>query len=107
MNVTTNTVVSLRFVMKNQNGDIMENTMDQPPVEYLHGAGNILPALELGVEGLQAGDKRSIVFKMDAVSDDYQIDMVIDAIRPATLAELKAGKPEQKPTGACGPGCCC
>ncbi|MEP6612328.1 MAG: hypothetical protein ABJA76_10600, partial [Mucilaginibacter sp.] len=106
MKVESGKVVSLRFVMKNAAGDVIEDIMDQAPVEYLHGAGNILPSLESGVDGLRIGDKKHIIFKNDGSGEEFKIDLVVDAIRPATADEIKAGKPEKK-AEICGPGCCC
>ncbi|WP_295791289.1 hypothetical protein [Mucilaginibacter sp.] len=106
MKVETGKIVSLRFIMKNAAGDIIEDIMDQAPVEYLHGSGSIQPSLEAGVDGLQAGDAKHIVFKNDDSGDEFQIDLVIDAIRPATAEEIKGGGPGKK-AEICGPGCCC
>lgn len=109
MTIEANRVVSLRFVMKNNDGDVIEDIMNQPPVDYLHGSGNILPALEAAVEGLKVGDKKLIVFKNDESSgENYQIDVVIDNVRAATPGELNSGKAEiASKDEACGPGCCC
>lgn len=109
MKIETNKVVSLRFVMKNKDGDVIEDIMNQPPVDYLHGSGNILPALEAAVEGLKVGDKKLIVFKNgEGSGENYQMDVVIDSIRLATPGELNSGKPETtQKDGACGPDCCC
>ncbi|MCO5949607.1 FKBP-type peptidyl-prolyl cis-trans isomerase [Mucilaginibacter flavidus] len=106
MKVEAGKVVSLRFVMKNAAGDVIEDIMNQPPVEYLHGSGNILPSLEAGVEGLQAGDAKRFAFKNNGSDDEFQIDLVVDAIRPATAEEIKGGRPEKK-AEICGPNCCC
>ena len=106
MKVEAGKVVSLRFVMKNAAGDVIEDIMDQAPVEYLHGSGNILPSLEAGVDGLQSGNAKYFTFKNDGSGDEFQIDLVVDAIRPATAEEIKAGKPEKK-AEICGPDCCC
>ncbi len=106
MKVETGKVVSLRFVMKNAAGDVIEDIMDQAPVEYLHGYGSIRPSLEAGVDGLQAGNTKHIVFKNDGSGDEFQIDLVVDAIRPATAEEIKTGRPEKK-AEICGPDCCC
>jgi FKBP-type peptidyl-prolyl cis-trans isomerase SlyD len=106
MKIEAGKVVSLRFVMKNAAGDIIEDIINRGPVEYLHGSGNILPSLEVGVEGLQAGDAKRFAFKNDGSDDEFQIDLVVDAIRPATSEEIKTGKPEKK-AEICGPDCCC
>jgi FKBP-type peptidyl-prolyl cis-trans isomerase 2 len=106
MKIETGKVVSLRYIITNVAGDVIEDIMDQAPVEYLHGVGNILPSLEVGVEGLQVGDTKQVIFKNDGSGDEFKIDLVVDAIRPATAEEIKAGKPEKK-AEICGPGCCC
>lgn len=106
MKVETGAIVSLRFVMKNATRDVIEDIMNREPVEYLHGAGNILPALEAAVENLRAGDTKQVVFTNDGLGEEFQIDLVVDAIRPATAEEIKTGKPEKK-AEICGPGCCC
>jgi len=109
MEVAANTVVSIRYVMKNAAGDIMEDLMDKAPVEYLHGSGNILPGLEKGLEGLPAGFTKIIRFKIDDHSDEnYLLNVKIDSVRAATPAEIEKGKPEPNQTdNSCGPGCCC
>ena len=102
--------MSLRFIMKNEKGEVLEDIIDRKPVDYLHGSGNILPPLEAAVEGLQTGDRKSIVFNNDTsnTAESYYIDLVIDNVREATPFELQQGKPEPKPSDkTCGPGCCC
>jgi FKBP-type peptidyl-prolyl cis-trans isomerase SlyD len=109
MEVATNTVVTIRYVMKNGRGEILEDTMDKPPVEYLHGSGNILPGLEKGLDGLPAGFSKLIKFTIDDNSQEtYFINVKIDSIRAATPAEIERGKPELKHIDkGCGPACCC
>jgi hypothetical protein len=109
MEVALNTVVSIRYVMKNAGGEIIEDIMDKTPIEYLHGSGNILPGLEKGLAGLPAGFTKIIRFKIDDNSEEnYQLNVKIDGVRAATPAEIERGKPESKQTdNSCGPGCCC
>ena len=100
-------VVNLRFVMKNEAGDMIEDTMNSDPVQYLHGSGSILPSLEKGIEGLHEGDIKHLDFTMEG-GGYYSMDIFIDKIRPATPEELNIGKPQERVPGeACGPGCCC
>ena len=69
MKVATNTVVSLRYSMKNERGDLLEDIMNREPVDYLHGSGNILPALEANLEGLECGAQRSISVSFETNPD--------------------------------------
>ena len=111
MQVGPNTVVSLRYRMKNSAGDVLEDTLNAQPVEYLHGRGTILPVLEAGLAGLGAGDTTRVSishetsFQLDA---SFYFDVVIDNVRPATEEELATGKPAKAAAEEeCGPGCIC
>ena len=49
MQVKKDTVVTLRYIMKDNQGEVMEDTMKNSPVQYLHGGGNLLSSLELAL----------------------------------------------------------
>ena len=104
MFIQKNAVVSLRFVMKTNDGEVIEDTMDGKPVEYLHGGGNILPSLESVLEGLPEGTQKSFIINDEQLTYSLHFNVVIDEIREATTEEIKSGKPGKK---ECGPDCCC
>ena len=101
MQITENKIVSLRYIMKNSSGDVIEDTMVRSPIQYLHGAGKIIPALETAIEGMTAGQKKSFSISDPGLSENLHFDLVIDEVREATPEEIQNGNP------ACGPGCCC
>ena len=103
MEITEKTVVSLRYIMKNKEGEELENTFSGPSVQYLHGAGKILPQLETLLTGLKTGDKKEITIE---IPDTIHFDVRIDDIRMATPEEIQAGNPITMANKACGPGCC-
>jgi hypothetical protein len=111
MMIAENTMVSLRYLVKNKQGDTIDNIMDSKPIEYLHGAGKILPELEAAVKGLKTGDKKSIIIEnqlMANVTEELFIDVVIDDVRAASPEEMQQGKPVQNAdNNGCGEGCCC
>jgi FKBP-type peptidyl-prolyl cis-trans isomerase 2 len=111
MEIQKNTIVSLRYIMKNSRGEVLENIMDTASAAYLHGSGNILPALETSLEGLQPGQQKAIFISGEnetGLDGVFYFDVVIDDVRTATDEELQKGKPaEQKVINNCGPGCCC
>lgn len=111
MRVAEKTVVALRYCMKNSNGEVMENILNAAPVEYLHGGGNIMPALETSLAGLMAGAVKKVTISGENDSQlkgSYHFDVIIDNVRPATEEEIAMGKPAQpKKENECGPGCCC
>lgn len=112
MVVSDNTVVSIRYKIQNTKGEELENILFHHPVEYLHGAGNISPALECHLTGLNAGDKKEIFITsnsgFDNLDDDFIFEVVVDAIRLATDKEIKNGSPvKDGKLENCVPGCCC
>ena len=111
MKVAANTVVSLRYSMKNEQGDLLEDIINKTPVDYLHGSGNILTALEASLEGLECGAHQSISISPETnpdLNDSFHFDVIIDKVRAATDEEIRLGKPLQIISKeGCGPDCCC
>jgi FKBP-type peptidyl-prolyl cis-trans isomerase SlyD len=102
MEIAENTVVSLRYNMRNFEGEEIENTLAGPAVQYIHGSGKILPELESQLQGLKAGAKKSITI---GLSDTFYFDVEVDEVRMATPVEIETGKPLA--ANSCGPVCCC
>ncbi|MEM1032668.1 MAG: FKBP-type peptidyl-prolyl cis-trans isomerase [Myxococcota bacterium] len=48
-------VVTIRYVLRNQDGDELERAED-PPLRYLHGAAGIVPGLERALQGRRVGE---------------------------------------------------
>jgi FKBP-type peptidyl-prolyl cis-trans isomerase SlyD len=59
MRVKLGRVVLLGYSVKVGTGQTIEASTGKGPIEYLHGAGQILPALERALEGLGEGDHAS------------------------------------------------
>lgn len=49
-------VIAVNYVLKNQAGEELDRSGDTPMV-YLHGAQNIVPGLENGLQGKKSGDQ--------------------------------------------------
>jgi len=103
MVVQNNTVVALRYLMKDDRGEILENRMDGPPVEYVHGSNSILPSLEKSLEGLTIGTEKTLILHDKQLRSPLHFFIVIDSIRLAAPDEVSSGKPKKD----CGPDCCC
>ena len=112
MHISEHTVVSIRYKMTNTRGEVLENTMEGQPIQYIHGRGNILPALEAELNGLKAGECKTILISKEKgyneADDEFIVEVIIDEIRQATGQELKEGLLQFKqPTIHCGSGCVC
>jgi FKBP-type peptidyl-prolyl cis-trans isomerase SlyD len=57
MTVDTNMVVSLHYKLTNhKTGEQIEETSKDQPMEFLYGIERIIPAFEVNIHGLKAGD---------------------------------------------------
>lgn len=52
MMVVNNKVVAIEYELMNRQGELLDYNKGFSPVEYLHGAGNIVSGLEKALEGL-------------------------------------------------------
>ncbi len=103
MRVEKNTVVYIRYIMKNGRGEVLENRMDER-TGYLHGSSGILPVLQAQLEGLKAGDEKQVYLSRQEglTDDDFSFEVIIDALRPALPEELALGYLVE-----CGDDCVC
>lgn len=108
MMVGKNMVVALRYVMRNGKGEILEDTMQSAPVNYVHGTAGILPLLQQQLEGLERGNKKKVILsKENGADDDFSFDVVIDDVRTASPEEVMLGYPLQVTVEACDEDCDC
>lgn len=56
MQIQADCVVAISFVMRNDQGQVLDSTQGRLPLLYLHGHGHILPGLENALEGRSVGD---------------------------------------------------
>ncbi|SHH80158.1 peptidylprolyl isomerase [Ferrimonas marina] len=61
MIIDANTVVTLHYRLRNAEGELLEESFGAEPMQYLHGAQNMIPGLEKQLTGKQVGDS----FKAD------------------------------------------
>ena len=113
MQVGLNTVVGIRYRMLNGKGEVLEDILEGSPATYLHGPGNILPALEARLEGMVTGEDKQIIVSGDTgfegTDDSFSFEVVIDSVRPATEEEISLGRPKEEGEDEedCGPDCIC
>ncbi len=90
--ITDGMVVSLNYVLT-VDGEILAQTDDGDPMEYLHGAEEILPGLETALNGKQVGDKFSVTLNAEDAYGDYDEEDVeeIDRADIPNVEELEIG----------------
>jgi len=63
--IADGTVVSLHYTLKDADGDVIESTDGHEPLQYLHGAGNIVTGLEQALLGKVEGDEVAVDVKAE------------------------------------------
>jgi FKBP-type peptidyl-prolyl cis-trans isomerase SlyD len=63
MQISSNSVVSIHYTLKDTGGEVLDSSEGRAPLEYLHGAGQIIPGLESELEGKSEGDEFSVVIE--------------------------------------------
>ena len=67
MKITQNAVVEFSYELE-VDGQVVDHTTKEKPLDYIHGTGSLLPKLEAHIEGMEAGDKFEITL---APADGY------------------------------------
>lgn len=57
MQASKDRVVSIEYVLRDTEGEVIDQSSTGEPLNYLHGHENIVPGLEQAIEGHDAGDE--------------------------------------------------
>ena len=60
MNIGENSVVSLEYTLRSDGGEIIDSSVGDDPLAYLHGQGQIVPGLERELGGKKKGDELKV-----------------------------------------------
>jgi FKBP-type peptidyl-prolyl cis-trans isomerase 2 len=109
MHIANNSVVSIRYIMKNSKDEVLENTMNGLPVSYLHGSAGIQPLLQAQLVGLKAGDKKEVYLTAASglTNEDFIFEVIIDEVRVALKEEVLLGYPVLLDITKCEADCEC
>lgn len=53
-------IVSIHYTLRGDDGEVIDSSEGSTPLDYLHGAGNIVPGLEKGLDGHVVGEKLEV-----------------------------------------------
>ena len=93
MTVAKNTVPAIEYTVSFAGGEVLESSKGEAPLEYLHGAGDLVPGLEAALEGKQSGDEVStdVPPGMAYGERDDSLRRAVARSELASLGELEAG----------------
>lgn len=63
MQIADNKVISIYFTLTDADGEILDSSADQPPLDYLHGHNNLVDGLEVALTGKAVGDTFTVTLQ--------------------------------------------
>ncbi len=86
MEIADQKVVSIDYTLKDDDGNIIDQSQAGQPMAYLHGSQNIIPGLENALTGKKAGDEVSVRVspeegygeRLEAMTQTVPIDLFED-----------------------------
>ena len=60
MQIADNMAVSIHYTLTNDDGEVLDSSISDEALVYLHGGGNIISGLEKALHGKVAGDKFNV-----------------------------------------------
>ena len=102
--VGDNLVVSIHYHLTDDEGNVLDSSKDRDPLNYLHGAGNILPGLESALVGKVEGDSEQVRLEPEdgygTVRDDLIQTIDRSAFQGVESVEVGMTFQAQGPNGA-------
>jgi FKBP-type peptidyl-prolyl cis-trans isomerase SlyD len=92
MRVKLGRVISMDYSVRVDTGKVVETSSGRSPIEYLHGSGQILPALERALEGLREGDRASFSIPAEDAYGARKEDNVVSLPRNLFPSDVKLEK---------------
>ncbi len=79
MNIEKDSVVTIHYTLTDDRGTELDSSANHGPLNYLHGARNIIPGLENALAGKKVGDSLTVSVKPE---DGYGL------VDPAKIQEI-------------------
>jgi FKBP-type peptidyl-prolyl cis-trans isomerase SlyD len=76
--IAPDTVVTLSYVLFDEQGEAVDRATDAEPLTYVHGYAQIVPGLEKRLEGLKAGDAQSFSLEADEAFGERDDDGILE-----------------------------
>jgi FKBP-type peptidyl-prolyl cis-trans isomerase SlyD len=81
MKIEADTVVSIDYTLKNDQGQVLDTSDGHSPLFYLHGHSNIVEGLESALGGRTPGDSLDVVVPPEQGYGERKDDLVFDVPR--------------------------
>jgi len=81
MNIAKNSVVTVEYVLKDKEGNVLDSADQKDPMVYLQGHGNLLPKFESNLEGKKPGDTVDFVISPEDGYGERNEELVLNVPR--------------------------
>ena len=82
MKITQNAVVEFSYELE-VDGQVVDHTTKERPLDYIHGTGSLLPKLEAHIEGMEPGDKFDVTLSPGDGYGEIDPSRIIDLPKAA------------------------
>jgi FKBP-type peptidyl-prolyl cis-trans isomerase SlyD len=89
LSVADNLVVSLEYVLRLDDGEVVDQTDSREPVQFLQGAGEIISGLEQALVGMYVGDEKKVVIAPEEGYGEYDPENYVTMPRSAFPNDLE------------------
>jgi FKBP-type peptidyl-prolyl cis-trans isomerase SlyD len=76
VSIKQNSVVTIHYVLRDDAGEIIDQSAEGEPLAYLHGHGNLIAGLERELEGKLRGDKLNVQVAPADAYGEYSKDLI-------------------------------
>lgn len=83
MVISKNKVASIHYTLRDNEGTVIDTSEGREPLQYLHGAGNLIPGMEEGLEGKSKGEKLDLKIEPDKGYGEKDENLVQEVPRSA------------------------
>jgi FKBP-type peptidyl-prolyl cis-trans isomerase SlyD len=100
MLIGENAVVTMHYTLTDESGTVLDSSEEGEPMDYLHGAGNIIPGLEQALAGKRVGDALQVQVEPDAGYGPVEPELIqvvergafqgVDAVEAGMAFEARA-----------------
>lgn len=89
MQVDAGKSVTVHYVLKLENGSVYESTLEEEPLIYIHGAGEIVAGMEKALDGMKVGEEKAFVVEPDEGYGELTLDSLIEIPREHIPVEAR------------------
>jgi FKBP-type peptidyl-prolyl cis-trans isomerase SlyD len=76
MQITTNSVVAIHFVLSDTAGEVLDSSEEHGPLAYIHGQGQMIPGLEAALEGKSQGESFKVTIEPEEAYGVFNEELI-------------------------------